>query len=157
MTDHTDRGAPAAELGSVSTEPSWPADTSRTPVPMTLFGADHWSTFGCVETRAGDHNGLLDHDQMRCHAGRHPVMLHAKRRVSGACADGSRYPTRIKASATPDPDRRYGVTEVPDHDDYDCLDDLIAAGLLQPGCPSSVPAAGTLTPPTDTRSAPPAG
>ena len=135
MTDHTDLGAPASELGPVPTEPTWPADTSRTPVPMTLFGTDHWSTFAYVETRAVDHKGLLDHDRMRCHAGRHPVMLHAKRRVSGASADGSRYPTRIKASATPDAHGRYGVTEVPDHDDYDCLDDLIAAGLLEPRMP----------------------
>ena len=137
MTDNTDLGAPTAKLGlgHVATEPSWPADTRRTPVPMALFGTDHWSTFAYVETRAVDHKGLLDHDHMRCHAGRHPVMLHAKRRVSGASADASRYPTRIKASATPDAHGRYGVTEVPDHDDYDCLDDLIAAGLLESRMP----------------------
>jgi hypothetical protein len=57
------------------------------------------------------------------------------RRVSNASADGSRYPTRIKASTTPDAHGHYGVTEIPDHDDYDCLDDLIAAGLLQPRMP----------------------
>jgi hypothetical protein len=135
MTDNTDRGALAATPDPVPTEPTWPADTRRPPVPMTLFGTDHWSTFAYVETRAVDYNGLLDHDRMRCHAGRHPVMLQAKRRVSGASADGSRYPTRIKASATPDAHGRYGVTKVPDHDDYDCLDDLIAAGLLQPRMP----------------------
>jgi hypothetical protein len=139
MTDNTNLDAPAAKLGPVPTEPTWPADTSRTPAPVTLFGADHWSTFAYVETRAVDHKGLLDHDRMRCHAGRHPVMLHAKRRVSGAPGDGSEYPTRIKASATPDPDRRYGVTEVPDHDDYDCLDDLIAAGLLEAKMPAADP------------------
>jgi hypothetical protein len=121
MTPTTETGALAATLGHVPTEPTWPADTSRPPVPMALFGADHWSTFACVETRAVDHHGLLDHDLMRCHARRHPVMLHAKRGVSGASADGSRYPTRIKASATPDTDDRFGVTELPDHDDYDCL------------------------------------
>jgi hypothetical protein len=134
-TSDTDLGALAAKLGHVPTRPTWPADTSRTPVPITLFGTDHWSTFAYVETRAVDHKGLLDHDHMRCHARRHPVMLHAKRRISAGSADGSRYPTRIKASATPDPDGRYGVTEVPDHDDYDCLDDLIAAGLLDPRMP----------------------
>jgi hypothetical protein len=80
-------------------------------VPTTQFGTDHWSTFAYVETRAVDHKGLLDHDGMRCHAGRHPAMLHAKRRVSGTSADGSRYPTRIKASTTPDAHGRYGVTE----------------------------------------------
>jgi hypothetical protein len=62
-------------------------------------------------------------------------MLHAKRRISAGSVDGSRYPSRIKASATPDAHGRYGVTEVPDHDDYDCLDDLIAAGLLEPRMP----------------------
>jgi hypothetical protein len=113
----------------------WPADTSRPPVPLALFGTDHWSTFAYVETRTVDHHGLLDHDHMRCHARRTLVMLHAKRGVSGASADGSRYPTRIKASATPDTDGRFGVTELPDHDDYDCLDDLIVAGLLEPRMP----------------------
>lgn len=54
-----------------------------------------------------------------------------------APADGSRYPTRVKESATPDTDGRYGAVEVPDHDDYDCLDDLIAAGLLQPVMPTA--------------------
>jgi hypothetical protein len=135
MTDNTDGGAPAATLDHVPTDPTWPADTSRTPVPITLFGTDHWSTLAYVETRAVDHKELLDHDHMRCHAGRHPVMLHAKRRVSAGSADGSRYPTRIKASTTPDANGRYGVTEVPDHDDYDCLDDLIAEGLLEPRMP----------------------
>jgi hypothetical protein len=90
MTDNTDLGAPAAKQAHVPTDRTWPADTSRAPVPMTLFGTDHWSTFGYVETRAVDHKGLLDHDHMRCHAGRHPVMLHVKRAVSGASADGSR-------------------------------------------------------------------
>jgi hypothetical protein len=135
MTDNTDLSAPAATPGHVTSDPTWSIDTSRTRVPITLFGNDHWSTFAYVETRAVDHKGLLDHDHMRCHAGRHPVMLQAKRRISAGSADGSPYPTRIKASATPDPDGRYGVTEVPDHDDYDCLDDLIAAGLLEPRMP----------------------
>lgn len=126
----------AASLGHVPTAPAWPADTTREPIPMSLFGKDHWSTFAYVETRAVDHKGLLDHDRMRCHAGRHPVLLRAKRLViTAASADGSRYPTRIKASETDDEDGRHGVTEVPDHDDYDCLDDLIAAGLLEPRMP----------------------
>lgn len=127
----------AADLGHVPTEPAWSADTSRTPVPIGLFGKDHWSTFAYVETRAVDHKGLLSHDHLRCHAGRHPVMMAAKRRllaVDNTMFD-SRYPTRLKSSPTPGDDGRFGVTELPDHDDYDCLDDLITAGLLEPRMP----------------------
>jgi hypothetical protein len=142
MTDNTDPRAPAAYLGHVPTDPTWPADTSRTPVPMTLFGTDHWSTFAYVETRTVDHNGLLNHDQMRCHANRHPAMLAAKTPVSPPGGDGSRYPTRTKASPTVGADGTYGVTEVPEHDDYDCLDDLIAAGLLEAKMPAADPSGG---------------
>lgn len=135
MTAVTQVGALAAQLGHVPTQPTWPADGSRKPVPMALFGKDHWSTFAYVETRAVDHRGLLDHDHMRCSMRRHPIMANAKRRVSGAAVDGSRYPTRIKAAEAPGPDGTYGGADLPDHDDYDCLDDLIAAGLLEPRMP----------------------
>lgn len=135
----TDVEALAAQLGHVPTEPTWPADTTRPPVPMALFGADHWSTFAYVETRAVDHRGQLAHDHMRCHGGRHPMMLGAKHAVRGLSADGSRYPTKIKASETPDAAGLYGVADLADHDDYDCLDDLVAAGLLEPRMPTVGP------------------
>lgn len=92
-------------------------------VPIDQFGRDHWSTFLYAEARAVDHHGVLWHDHMRCHASRHPAVFTRKRhhpagREGGA--DGSRYPTILK-----------GNVELVDHDDYDCLADLEAVGLLE--------------------------
>lgn len=101
-------------------------------VPMSKWGRDHWSTLGYLETRIVDHKGRISHDHMRCHAGRHPFMLRAKRRsnlLGGG--DGSAYPTRLRDSET-----------LPHHDDYDCIDDMIAAGLVTVTMPP--PPAGVL-------------
>lgn len=89
-------------------------------VGMTRWGADHWSTLGYLETRIVDHRGMINHDHMRCHGDRHPFMLVAKRR-SGLLGggDGRAYPTRLRNGETAER-----------HDDYDCIDDMIAAGLV---------------------------
>jgi hypothetical protein len=120
----------AAALGYEPSDPEWVA-TSVPPVPMERWGRDHWSTFAYAETGIVDHRGRLGHDHMRTHARRHPMLLAAKRRVSLASADGSAYPTRLKkalplgqVTGEPQP------VNLPDHDDYDCIDDAIAAGLL---------------------------
>lgn len=120
----------AAALGYEPSGLEW-VPTSVPPVPMSRWGKDHWSTFAYVETRIVDHRGRLDHDHMRTHARRHPMMIAAKRRVSLGSRDGSRYPTRLKralplgqVTGEPQP------VLLPDHDDYDCIDDAIAAGLL---------------------------
>lgn len=88
-------------------------------VPMERWGRDHWSTLAYLETRIVDYRGKIAHDHMRCHAGRHPLMHAAKRRgrLFGS-GDGSQYPTRLRDG------------ELPNHDDYDCIDDMIAAGLV---------------------------
>lgn len=103
--------------------PQWRV-TSDPPVEPSRFGADHWSTFGYVETRTVDHRGTLEHAHMRCHGARHPVMLNAK--VCGSF-DARDFPTQLADEQT-----------LPDHDDYDCLDDLIAAGLLEVHMPRLV-------------------
>lgn len=115
--------------------PTWRTD--GLPLPMDCFGKDHWSTFAYVETRAVDHDGLLGHDQMRCNGLRHPMMLAAKGPAVGN-ADARDCPTIIK-SAQPPVDGHYGRANVPQHDDYDCLSDLIAAGLLEPRMPQVGP------------------
>ena len=98
--------------------PVW-RTTSNPPVPVTEFGKDHWSTLAYIETRIVDHGGLLMADQMRCHSGRHPMLAAARRRSLLDDSDGSQYPTQLKNG------------KLEDHDDYDCADDLIAAGLLE--------------------------
>jgi hypothetical protein len=108
------------------TEISW-RTTSIPPIGPGRFGKDHWSTFAYVETRTVDCLGTIAHAHMRCHAGRHPIMRLAKGAGYPMSADGSQYPTLLADG------------EQPDHDDYDCLDDLIAASLLEVHMPGLVP------------------
>jgi hypothetical protein len=109
----------AAAMGHVEGPAEWPV-VGADRVPVGEFGKDHWSTFAYVETRTVDYDGQLSHDQMRCNPNRHPMLHAAKRR--GMLFDrgvDKEYPTRL-----------LGGIERYDHDDYDCLDDLVAAGLL---------------------------
>lgn len=87
-------------------------------VPIGDWGKDHWSTLAYLETRIVDHRGRIGHEHMRCHSNRHPLMVSAKKRAFGSI-DGSAYPTRLS-----------GGRELVSHDDYDCIDDMITAGLV---------------------------
>lgn len=69
-------------------------------VPPQEWGRDHWTTLLYVETRAVDHDGILDTQYMRP---RHP-----------------QYPTILKG----------GVRQEEGHGDYDCLNDMLDAGLI---------------------------
>jgi len=126
---------PFAALGREAPTPTWDLG-SATPVPMSRWGKDHWTTFAYIETRWVDHRGMLDHDRMRCDRHRHPAFYSAKRRTIafGTDADGARYPTRLKTDA-PGADGHWGVIELAGHDDYDCLDDAIREGLIQVAMP----------------------
>jgi hypothetical protein len=96
--------------------------TSVPPITPDRFGKDHYSTLLYVETRAVDYKGLLDHEHMRCNGLRHPIMLLSKARsiaFGTTQVDAREYPTWLA-----------GGVEQADHDDYDCLDDLLAAGWL---------------------------
>lgn len=87
---------------------------ATTHVPMDQFGRDHWSTLAYLETVAVDHGGRIAFQRMRCDRTRHPHYAHMPLEL-----EGGRYPTRLK-----------GGVERDDHDDWDCLDDLEAAGLV---------------------------
>lgn len=80
-------------------------------VPIGEFGKDHWSTFGYLESRCVDCGGVVAIEKMRCDADRHPGLAHM------GC--DKKYPTILR-----------GGRELSDHDDWDCVDDLEAAGLL---------------------------
>ena len=82
-------------------------------IPISKFGKDHWSTFAYIETRIVDYRGEPDKNHMRCDKDRHPAHVHM------GTTDDKKYPTRLK-----------GGTELYDHDDWDCLDDLVEASLL---------------------------
>lgn len=81
------------------------------PVPMRLWARDHWLTLAYIETRCVDHGGkpLIEH--MRCDPDTHPHLAHrGSRRGHGTkLSDGS---------------------VVDGHDDWSCIEDFEAAGLV---------------------------
>ena len=79
------------------------------------FGRDHWSAFAYLETRCVDHRGHPDTRHMRADLKRHPGKGHLLSNESTRP-----YPTRLRDG-----------TEVHDHDDWDCVDDLEAVGLVR--------------------------
>lgn len=84
-------------------------------VSIEKFGRDHWSTFAYIETLCVDNGGRPDNKRMRCDVKRHQQYGHP---VSVLMP--GRYPTRLR-----------GGEELDDHDDWDCVDDLEAAGLIE--------------------------
>lgn len=85
-------------------------------VPVEKFGRDHWSTLLYVETRCVDAGGVIDEKmRMRCDPDRHPE--HAT--LNAIVLNDRKYPTRLADG-----------TNLDDHDDWDCLDDMAAAGWL---------------------------
>lgn len=95
-------------------------------VPVPRFGKDHWSLLAYVETRCVDsatNTGQLDPKRMRCNPKRHPMMA-----VSTGFSPRNwqpSYGTRLHATRTG------RVPQLKTHDDWDCLDDLEAAGLVE--------------------------
>ena len=89
--------------------------TPRQSIPMSQFGRDHWSTFAYLESRCVNHRGRPDRQHMRCDPERHP--LHQNRGTH--------------TGKTPSPTRLGNGNEVHEHDDWDCVDDLATAGLVQ--------------------------
>ena len=79
-------------------------------ISMERWGHDHWSVLGYLETRIVDNHGVIRNQQMRCTTRLHRAFAHA--------VDGAAHPTRL----------REGVVE--NHDDWSCLEDMVAAGLV---------------------------
>lgn len=83
-------------------------------VPVEQFGEDHWSNLLAAEGAGRGYGGRLDPNLKRCNKARHPEEFAAR------TTRGDWYrPTVLKDG-----------TAVAGHDDYDCLADLQAAGLL---------------------------
>lgn len=105
--------------------------TGEPPTPMCLWGKDHWSTLGYIETCCVDHPehlvnevlgdeskgqiGRIDHRRMRT-----DQMRHAELVGHPAPPPGPKHPTRLQDGKTLD-----------DHDDWDCLMDMEAFGLVE--------------------------
>ena len=86
-------------------------------IPIERWGKDHWSTLGYLETRVVDHGGKIVNRNMRCHPRLHRELVGIG--FGSEIQDGSAYPTRLKE----------GVVEK--HDDWSCLEDMVAAGLIR--------------------------
>ena len=87
------------------------------PVPMHLWARDHWSTFAYAGHVATSQKHI-DKDKMRTDADRHPHGVGYRQSMFSDHRT-TKYPTRLT-----------GGREINDHDDWDCLDDAEAAGLL---------------------------
>ena len=85
--------------------------------PVAEWGKDHWSTLAYAETRIVDHRGLLNNDHMRADPDRHPNLALGAVKASHGFKP-TKYPTRLK-------DR-----ELPDHDDWDCIEDMMREGMI---------------------------
>jgi hypothetical protein len=82
-------------------------------VAIEKFGADHWSTFAYVCACIVGQGGKIQPERMRSNPERH---LHlSDPRLTNHCP-----PTRLADGGL-----------IAGHDDWDCCDDLIAAGLLE--------------------------
>lgn len=75
-------------------------------VPMELFGKDHWSTLLFIEHVIVDESGKLKDSDRRMRVWKY--------------GEDKNYPTRLNDG-----------TEVEKHDDWDCLYDLIEAGIVE--------------------------
>lgn len=103
------------------------APVSHPPVPVSEWGKDHWSTLAYIETVCVDSVttkgiGSIVFDRMRVDRHRHPMLIGRRQAVSfsGVRDNEKNYPTRLRN------DR-----ELHDHDDWDCLDDMEKAGLVE--------------------------
>lgn len=92
---------------------------SAEPIPVELWGKDHWSTLAYVECRCVDHRGMLDRRNMRCDPELHPAHAH----MPWSPEQREAYGTRLVDGSS-----RTG------HDDWSCVDDMEAAGhVVQEG------------------------
>jgi hypothetical protein len=84
-------------------------------IPIEKFGRDHWTTLLYIETCIVDGGGHVQRERMRCDPDIHPTAAHSR----AFLVPGPTPPTRLKDGS-----------EIKGHDDWSCVDDLIAADLL---------------------------
>ena len=90
-------------------------------VPIDQWGRDHWSTLLYAETVCVDESGRPNINRMRCNPRSHRRYAHMG--SSSPCS-----PTRLRYD-----EKLHG------HDDWDCVQDMRDAGLLQYGEDDSGP------------------
>ena len=97
------------------------------------FGKDHWSLLAyvetlCVDSHSGTGIGEIDKRRIRCNPKRHP--MHAVNANFGVGGWNAEYGTRLSGFFLEGDKRDLGRRLI-EHDDWDCLNDLEDAGLLE--------------------------
>lgn len=108
---------------------------TTTPIPAAKFGKDHWSTLAYIETRCVDGKlgvGFLDHRRMRTNEVTHPLLSMN----SPLCKWQKSWGTRLRGFFEFEQRNDLAAAEkagflLSEHDDWDCLDDLAAAGYVE--------------------------
>lgn len=93
----------------------------REPVPREVWGKDHWSTLAYLETRCVDGGGLQIVSDPRMRARRRHFRLLQE----------FRYSQQAMCMDTTNGTRCCNGVVLSDHDDWDCVTDFSAEGLLQ--------------------------
>ena len=100
----------------------------RQAISESQFGKDHWSILAyaqncCVNGKGG--YGTLDKRKMRANENTHPLLAVNLSSLSSGWRPswGTRLQGFFKANDA--------ALQLPEHDDWDCLDDLEAAGYLE--------------------------
>ena len=121
---------PPAPTKTVECTKCWHADdnpvghecpSGRWPVPLELWGKDHWSTLGYMETVCVDYNGLPELRMVQCNPARHPQYV-AYMPITAQPMDGSKYEIRLAFGKS---------IPGPDYDEWDCIEDMVSLGLLE--------------------------
>jgi hypothetical protein len=100
----------------------------KTVIPVANWGKDHWSTFAYVETCVVDHQPL-DRDRLRCNSDRHPHLMGHRVAMASLGKWKPEWGTRLKGFFIDGGEDR--TKQLSDHDDFDCLEDMELAGLIE--------------------------
>ncbi len=85
-------------------------------IEIDRWGKDHWSTLAYLESRVIDNGGTINNLQMRCDSRLHRHFAHVE---TMGMTNGGKYPTRLQDSI-----------ELEKHDDWSCLEDMVASELV---------------------------
>ena len=95
-------------------------DWDRSRIPTSRWGRDHWTTVVYAFCCLGSHGGTLDASKMRKKPGTTLLRGHRGHAIAGMLLSlGGESPTRLA-----------GEVDLYGHDDWDCLDDAEAVGIL---------------------------
>lgn len=109
------------------------SDTSPAAIPLSRWGKDHWSALAYVEAlcvESPDATGQMDLSRLRCNAATHPTQ--SVNRTTWRPNYGTRLRGYFDFADRADPALAEDAgLQLTSHDDWDCLDDLEDAGLIE--------------------------